>query len=108
MLYKFNTQSATKFSLWEGEMLVTVMADMGAHGFVDALMIIQRCDDPFEVRQYNANYENHFRDPAGVEAWVDAQLTKLATPGVIENPLHPWYHTKMGPSAMSAIEIVAR
>jgi hypothetical protein len=51
-----SNQAIQHFTLWDGEMGVTVIRHLGLHGFTDAVVVVRKPDSPMQVLQYNAGY----------------------------------------------------
>jgi hypothetical protein len=65
------------YTLWDGEMLAHVYRHVGVYGFCSAAIVIERMDDPLEVRNYNG-YQNPPKPTAhDMDFWIAAQLTDL-------------------------------
>ncbi len=84
-----STQRVAYYSLWDGEMRVTVTQDIGAHGFFSAAMVVERCDSPMECYMYDG-YDRELRSIrsggkgtvvayATMREWVASKLNTLAT-----------------------------
>lgn len=79
------------FSLWDGEVGVTVFRHMGLHGFPDAVVVVRRPDDPIALHQYNAAYHRKCNDKnlsveqqfdyrtRLMDQWIEDKLVELAT-----------------------------
>ena len=71
-----------KYTLWSGEIIVRVVQHTGLHGFHSAVVVIDRLDDPLEVRTKNWYTKEAQAAGKPVEPmleWIAAQLTELST-----------------------------
>ena len=69
------------FTLWDGEVIVTVQQSIGAYGFCSAVVITERCDGPLETRTYSGYDGSIARENriAQMQHWIATQLNDLAT-----------------------------
>lgn len=74
------------FSLWDGEIGVTVFRHAGLHGFYDAALIVRSPDSPMETYQYNVGYENEDANRGSdderrqlMDEWIRKQILTLAS-----------------------------
>ena len=71
------------YTLWDGEVFVTVHQNLGAHGFYSAAMVIERCDAPIEARVWSGYVTMlpGVKKPGVSEmlTWVAEQLTELSS-----------------------------
>ena len=69
------------YTLWEGEVLVTVTQHLGAYGFYSAAMVVERMDSPIECMLYEG-YSGDTPKHLGklvMRNWIAAKLNMLAT-----------------------------
>jgi len=74
-------QRVAHYTIWHGEVLVTVTQHLGAYGFYSAAMVVERMDGPIECmlyEGYSGDTPKHLGELV-MRNWVASKLNQLAT-----------------------------